>query len=107
VAQAFPGCVALVAPTHIHASWRGWARTTMTASGSGQWRATFQDVPRRSDLAIRINDPNLCDESTYGAATAGIRANGRMLSRVVPTPVTEDGGNGLTFGIGPNGQIVP
>jgi hypothetical protein len=107
VALAFPACVALVRPTHIHASWRGWQRDALVAQGSGSWRITFHDVPVGPEITIRINDPNRCDESPYGAATTGIRANGRTLSRVVPTPVTEDGGSGLSFRIGPNGEIVP
>ena len=106
VAAQFPGCVNGVGQTHIHPSWRGFARINMTAVGAGSWEITFSDVPVQQGLRIRISDPNACDTDPNGASTESVFANGTLLTRIVDTP-----GNGqepgLAFDVASDGTVSP
>ena len=60
---ASPTCVSAVGHTHIHPSWRGFARVDMQAVGADLWQITFTDVPVDERLSIRISDANVCDKN--------------------------------------------
>ena len=106
VAAAFPNCVQGVGQTHIHPSWRGFARINMTSVGADRWEITFADVPVDEELSLRISDPNVCARNPTGASTTNVSANGVLLDRIVPTP-----GNGtepgLAFAVDANGGVSP
>lgn len=106
VQNDFPGCVAGVGMTHIHPSWRGFARVNMTAADTSRWEISFDDAPVGRELAVRISDPNVCAENPTGAATRGALANDVELTRIVDTP-----GNGVEpgfgFSVAANGTVTP
>lgn len=106
VRERFPGCVSGVGRTHIHPSWRGFARIDMIPSGQDGWRISFEDVPTRQQVAVRVSDPNACVRDPNGASTESVFANGARLTRIVSTP-----GNGvepgLAFRVAPDGTVTP
>lgn len=106
VAAQFPDCVQGVGQTHIHPGWRGFARRDMTVAGQDRWEAVFDDVPVGTEQRIRISDPNACATDPNGASTDNVFANGRRLTRIVPTP-----GNGqepgLAFTVAADGSVTP
>lgn len=99
-------CVQLVGHTHIHPSWRGFARIDMTAVGSDRWEISFSDVPTNTRQSIRVSDGNACDENPTGAATRNVFANDVLLVDIVPTPGsgTEPG---LAFTVSSTGTVSP
>ncbi len=99
-------CVSGVGRTHIHPSWRDFARIDMQAVGADLWQITFTDVPIDIRLALRVSDPNVCTENPTGAATRNVSANDVLLVDIVPTPGsgTEPG---LAFTVGANGTVTP
>ena len=99
-------CVSGVGRTHIHPSWRGFARFDMQAIDVDLWQITFTDVPLDVRLSLRVSDPNVCTENPTGAATRQVFANDVLLVDVVPTPGsgTEPG---LAFTVGANGTVTP
>ncbi len=106
VAQAFPGCVQGVGQTHIHPSWRNFARVNMQAAGADSWEITFQDVPVGGEQRIRVSDPNVCAQNPTGAATEGVSANGVTLTRIVDTPGSGIE-PGLAFSVSADGSVTP
>ena len=106
VSARFPECVAGVGRTHIHPSWRGFARFDLNATGASRWEISFPDAPVGPEQSIRISDPNACALNPTGASTANVFANGVRLTRVVPTPGagTEPG---LAFLIAADGTVTP
>lgn len=106
VAVQFPDCVAGVGRTHIHPSWRGFARVDLTVAAAG-WTITFDDVPADTRERVRVSDPNACSlENATGAATDGLFANGVALTEVVDTPGTGVE-PGLAFTVAPGGAVSP
>lgn len=107
VRDAFPDCFSGVGDTHIHPSWRGFARVDMQAQGAELWIITFNDVPVDSEQSIRVSDGNICSATNpTGAATENVFANGIRLVRVVDTP----GAGvepGLAFTLLSDGTVVP
>lgn len=99
-------CVRGVGHTHIHPSWRGFARIDMTPVGADRWEIAFSDVPVNARQSIRVSDGNACDENPTGAATRNVFANDVLLVEVVPTPGsgTEPG---LAFTVSPDGRVTP
>lgn len=99
-------CVRGVGLTHIHPSWRGFARIDMTPVGADRWEIAFGDVPVNARQSIRVSDGNACDENPTGAATRNVFANDALLVEVVPTPGpgTEPG---LAFTVSPDGRVTP
>ena len=99
-------CVSGVGRTHIHPSWRGFARIDMTPAGADRWEINFNDVPVDARQSIRISDGNACDQNPTGAATRNVFANDVLLTEVVPTPGsgTEPG---LAFAVSANGRVSP
>ena len=99
-------CVRGVGTTHIHPSWRDFARIEMTPSGADRWEIAFSDVPASARQSIRVSDGNACDENPTGAATRNVFANEVLLVEVVPTPGsgTEPG---LAFTVSPDGRVTP
>ncbi len=106
VQSGFPGCVAGVGMTHIHPSWRGFARVNMTAADTSRWEISFDDAPVGRELAVRISDPNVCADNSTGAATRGAFANDVELTRIVDTP-----GSGVEpgfgFSVAADGTVTP
>lgn len=102
---ALASCVSGVGHTHIHPSWRSFARIEMTAIGADRWEISFSDVPVGVRQSIRVSDGNACDENPTGAATRNVFANGIALSEIVPTPGsgTEPG---LAFTVSADGRVV-
>ncbi len=96
-------CVSGVGRTHIHPSWRDFARIDMQAVGADLWQITFTDVPLDVRLSLRVSDPNVCTENPTGAATRNVFAND---VDIVPTPGsgTEPG---LAFTVGADGTVTP
>jgi hypothetical protein len=105
VAAQFPSCVTGVQASHLHPSWRDFARVDLTAAGD-RWTATFSDVPVGSRERFRINDPNVCPENPTGAVTRNITANGVLLTAVVETPGTGIE-PGLAFTVAADGTVTP
>lgn len=105
VAERFGACVMGVERTHIHPSWRAFARFDM-AVVDGRWTITFEDVPVTSRQRVRISDPNLCAENPTGAATLGLVANGVRLTDIVDTPGsgTEPG---FALSVSDDGTVTP
>lgn len=105
VAERHPDCVAGVGRTHIHPSWRGFARVDMTAAGD-RWTISFADVPVGSRERVRVSDANACAYNATGAATRNLLANGVRLTDVVDTPGsgTEPG---LAFTVAGDGAVTP
>ena len=99
-------CVQGVGRTHIHPSWRGFARIDMTPAGADRWEISFGDVPSNARQSIRVSDGNACEENPTGAATRNVFANDVLLVEVVPTPGsgTEPG---LAFSVASNGRVTP
>ena len=99
-------CVRGVGHTHIHPSWRGFARIDMMSAGTDRWEVTFTDVPAGVRQSVRISDGNVCDENPTGAATRNVFANDVLLTEIVPTPGsgTEPG---LAFTASTNGRVTP
>lgn len=106
VAAQFPSCVQGVGQTHIHSGWRGFSRVDMSATPPDRWEITFEDVPVGIENRIRVSDPNVCAESSTGAATRGVSANGVTLVRIVDTPGsgTEPG---FAFTVAADGSVTP
>ena len=107
VVQAqFPNCVNGVRPTHIHPSWRGFAREVLPAFPPDRFEITFTDVPVGSRQSLRISDPNACAIDPNGASTQNVFANGILLTNVVGTP-----GNGtepgLALTVAADGTVTP
>jgi hypothetical protein len=105
VAAQFPLCVTGIERTHLHPSWRGFARVDLTAAGD-RWTATFTDVPVGSRERFRINDPNVCPENPTGAVTRNISANGVALTAVVDTPGSGVE-PGVAFTVAADGTVTP
>lgn len=103
---AAQGCVQGVGRTHIHPSWRSFARIDMTPVGADRWEIAFSDVPTNARQSIRVSDGNVCDENATGAATRNVFANDVLLVEVVPTPGsgTEPG---LAFSVSSDGRVTP
>lgn len=99
-------CVQGVGRTHIHPSWRSFARIDMTPVGGDRWEIAFADVPTNARQSIRVSDGNACDENSTGAATRNIFANDVLLVEIVPTPGSGIE-PGLAFGVSPNGRVTP
>jgi hypothetical protein len=99
-------CVQLVGRTHIHPSWRGFARIDMTPVGADRWEISFSDVPTTARQSIRVSYGNACDQNATGAATHSVFANDVLLAEVVPTPGsgTEPG---LAFTVASEGRVSP
>ena len=99
-------CVQGVGRTHIHPSWRNFARIDMQAVGSDRWEIAFNDVPIELRQSIRVSDGNVCDENPTGAATRNVFANDVLLTQIVPTPGsgTEPG---LAFTVNRSGVVTP
>lgn len=99
-------CVRGVGRTHIHPSWRGFARIDMTPVGADRWEIAFSDVPVDARQSIRVSDGNACNENPTGAATRNVFANDVLLVEVVPTPGsgTEPG---LAFTVSSDGRVTP
>ncbi len=99
-------CVQGVGRTHIHPSWRGFARFDMQAAGPDRWEMAFSDVPIDQRQSIRVSDGNVCDENPTGAATRNVFANNVLLTQIVPTPGsgTEPG---LAFSVNRSGVVTP
>ena len=106
VAMMFPQCVMGVSVTHLHAGWRGFQASALTAIGPELWEITFSDVPVGSEQRIRISDPNTCALNATGASTEGVSANGTLLVRVVDTPGSGIE-PGLAFVVAADGSIDP
>lgn len=107
VRDEFPECFSLVGNTHIHPSWRGYARVRLTAQGPELWTRTFDDAPIDVELRVRVSDRNTCsDANPTGAATRNVFANGARLVRIVDTPGTGVE-PGLAFTLRPDGTVVP
>lgn len=106
VAARFPGCVQGVGQTHVHPSWRGFQRFTMTAVGTDRWEINFDDALVGTELRIRVSDPNVCAQNPTGASTNGVRANGQLLSRIVDTPGSGVE-PGLAFVLSGDGTVIP
>ena len=106
IAAMFPQCVMGVGPTHLHAGWRDFQASALSAIGPELWRITFSDVPVGSEQRIRISDPNTCVLNATGASTEGVSANGTLLTRVVDTPGSGIE-PGLAFTVAPDGSIDP
>lgn len=103
VAAQFASCVTGIERTHLHPSWRGFARIDLIAAGD-RWTVTVSDVPVGVRHRFRINDPNVCPENPTGAVTRGILANGVPLTGVVETPGPEPG---LAFTVAADGTVTP
>lgn len=95
-----------VGATHIHPSWRDFARVGLVANGPDEWWIEFTDVPPNRLLSIRVNDANKCPADPNGATTEDIYANGVLLTNVVDTP--GDGIEpGLSFSVDADGEVTP
>lgn len=106
VAAAAPDCVNGVGQTHIHPSWRGFARVNLTAEGDMLWTGSFSDVPVGRN-SVRISDANACTPNSTGAVTArAVFANGTLLTQIVDTP-----GSGIepgfAFSVDASGRVTP
>lgn len=106
VRTASPACVNGVGQTHIHPSWRNFARVDLTAADDMLWTGSFRDVPVGRN-SVRISDPNACTENSTGAVTArAVFANGTLLTEIVDTP-----GSGIepgfAFSVDPTGRVTP
>lgn len=99
-------CAAGVGRTHIHPSWRSFARVDMQPVGSDRWEVAFDDVPVGTRQSVRVSDANVCTENPTGAATRNVLANGVLLVEIVPTPGsgTEPG---LAFSVDAAGRVTP
>lgn len=99
-------CAAAVGQTHIHPSWRRFARIDMQAIRSDRWEISFDDVPIGTRQSVRVSDANVCTENPTGAATRNVLANGVLLVEIVPTPGsgTEPG---LAFSVDASGRVTP
>lgn len=106
VQNASPSCVSGVGVTHIHPSWRGFARVDMRAATSDRWEIGFDDVPVDDFLRIRISDPNVCADNPTGAATQNVSANGVALTDIVDTPGSGIE-PGLGFSVAADGTVTP
>ncbi|MGH9382195.1 MAG: hypothetical protein ACRD2Z_16530 [Thermoanaerobaculia bacterium] len=107
VRRAFSGCFFSVAGTHMHPSWRGFARVNLRAQGAELWTRTFDDVLLGVELQVRVSAGNTCsDANPTGAATDNVFANGVRLVRIVDTPGTGVE-PGLAFTLLPDGTVVP
>ncbi|MEE8118027.1 MAG: hypothetical protein V3T39_00575 [Gammaproteobacteria bacterium] len=106
IQNAFPGCVSGVGATHIHISWRSFARFNLSPVGSSQWTRTFGDVPTKSLQSIRISDANSCDLNRTGATTTNVFANDVELTNIVDTPGTGIE-PGLSFTVREDGTVTP
>ena len=106
VQNAFPSCVSGVGVTHIHPSWRGFARVNMRAATSDRWEIGFDDVSVGDSLRIRISDPNVCANNPTGAATQNVSANGAALTDIVDTPGSGIE-PGLGFSVAADGTVTP
>jgi hypothetical protein len=95
-----------VGRTHIHPSWRNFARIDMTPVGTDRWEIAFTDVPVNVRQSIRVSDGNVCDENPTGAATRNVFANDVLLVDIVPTPGSGVE-PGLAFTVSPNGRVTP
>lgn len=104
-AERFPACVQGAGRTHIHPSWRDFARVDMTAAGD-RWTISFADVPVGGRERIRVSDPNACAENPTGAATRDVFANGVRLTEIVDTPGTGTE-PGLAFTVAEDGAVAP
>ena len=99
-------CVRGVGRTHIHPSWRSFARIDMTPASADRWEIAFTDGPANARQSVRVSDGNVCDENPTGAATRNVFANDVLLVEIVPTPGsgTEPG---LAFTVSLDGRVTP
>jgi hypothetical protein len=99
-------CARAVGQTHIHPSWRNFARIDMRPVGTDRWEISFDDAPVNVRLSIRVSDGNACTENATGAATRNVFANDVRLTEIVPTPGsgTEPG---LAFSVAADGRVTP
>jgi hypothetical protein len=98
-------CVRGVGHTHIHPSWRSFARIDMMAIAADRWEISFSDVPVGARQSIRVSDGNVCDENATGAATRNVFANNVQLTEIVPTPGSGIE-PGLAFTVSASGQVA-
>ncbi|CAN5616672.1 hypothetical protein BH23ACI1_BH23ACI1_32850 [soil metagenome] len=103
---ATSACVAGVGRTHIHPSWRNFARVDLNATGAERWEIAFTDVPVNQRLSVRVSDGNVCDENPTGAATRNVFANDVRLVEIVPTPGSGIE-PGLAFMVAADGTVTP
>lgn len=106
VEAAHPQCVDGVGQTHIHPSWRNFARFDMNVAAVDRWEITLGDVPAGSTQRIRISDPNTCALNSTGASTDNVFANGVHLTNIVDTPGTGIE-PGLSFTVDAGGTVTP
>lgn len=79
-------CVAEVAATHIHASWRNFVAIPLQPIPPDRYEISFNDVPVGARVAFRVNDQNSCDENPTGAVTRNVFANDVRLIQNATTP---------------------
>lgn len=107
IRDEFPECFSLVGNTHIHPSWQGFARISLTRQGPELWTRTFDDAPVDVELRVRVSDRNTCsDANPTGASTENVFANGVRLIRIVDTPGTGIE-PGLAFTLLADGTVMP
>lgn len=89
--------------THLHFIWNDWDdRRYMTAAGPDLFEYSGA-VPVDQDVQIALHDPNVCLEGSVYVAPTELRANGVLLSRVVPV----QDGTGLGFRVADDGAVTP
>ncbi|MFN2447324.1 MAG: hypothetical protein ABR606_17280 [Vicinamibacterales bacterium] len=97
-------CVNGVGPTHIHPSWRNFAGIPLQPAPPDRYELTFSDVPVNTQLSLRINDQNACDENPTGAVTRNVLANDVRLNQNTTTPGNGDE-PGYAFSTSANGVV--
>jgi hypothetical protein len=97
-------CVGGVGATHIHPSWRDFARIPLQPIPPDRYEITFTDVPVGTRVSFRVNDQNACDENPTGAVTRNVLANDVRLIQNTTTPGNGDE-PGYALTVSANGMI--